>query len=105
MAEASDCIICLEPVAPSPSDYDTYSIMQDCVCLYTAHPACIAAWVHANKRCVICAAPAAVGMRQSVIRALTHQSETLAPRQEYSSHDDNQPVRRPRDTSCCCTIL
>ena len=111
MAEADECIICLQPVNASPHDYDTYSIMQTCCCLYVAHPHCIAEWVTARQSCVICHKPAAVGFRSSVLREMRAAVQSPLPEDTPLTHQDlplNDPDPLPprqRDNSRCCTIL
>lgn len=109
MADANDCIICLEPVHPSPNDYDTYTILQSCICLYTAHPACIAQWVRASNSCPICHETSTVGMRQSVIQAVANVVQRENPQAENQDNasrvtPNNNNTRRQGSQSCCCTI-
>ena len=114
MAGFDECIVCLNPVMPSPDDYDTYSIMQSCSCIYVAHPQCIAQWVSARGTCVICHKIAAIGYRHSVIAQMQdHQANTSDVANVNHRRVDHHRVaptdseHRPaqQTNTRCCTIL
>jgi len=103
MAEADECIICLQTVNTSPHYYDTYTIMQTCCCLYVAHPRCIAEWVVSRGSCIICHKPAAVGYRNSVLQEMRSDVQSPIPEDTLDNHRHN-PIQTRSDTKCC-TIL
>jgi hypothetical protein len=85
----TECRICLDPIGITNTGPQ---VLQNCSCVWHAHPACAQKWILCGGGCLICRTPVAL------------MSLPAARRDSADSVDEEVPSGRPPPW-VCCTIL